>query len=182
MKEQIEKEQKVLESLWEQSKNVRSQISKQRELLKTLHEKYNKSRTLSLKDIIKCDHLETTYNHFKKWCQENGFSNAGYFMDTNEYTIQVTFCVDDKKKLKTQKQNIQKYAKIASPREDGLVWMSVMENTLSLHGSYHICYDKEHGYKIHHTYRKFITEFMTKDELFEWGVKQIPYGGERDEY
>lgn len=91
MKEQIEKEQKVLESLWEQSKNVSSQISKQRELLKTLHEKYNKSRTLSLKEIIKCDYLETTYNHFKKWCQENGFSNAGYFLDTNEYTIQVTF-------------------------------------------------------------------------------------------
>lgn len=58
--------------------------------------------------------------------------------------------------------------------------MSVIENTLAYHGSYHICYEKDKGYRVHHTYRNFLTEYLTKDELFEWGVKHIPYGGNRD--
>jgi len=180
MKEQIEAEQKVLESLWEESRKTLDKIKTQRELLQTLHDKYNKSRTLTLKEIIKYDYLETTYSYFKKWCEEHGFGRGGYWAETEEYTIRVSFCVDDKKKLKKQKQNISTYAKAASPKPDGYVWMSVIENTLCLHGSYHICYEKDKGYRVHHTYRNFLTDYLTKDELFEWGVKHIPYGGDRE--
>lgn len=180
MKEQIEKEQKKLEALWEESATIDNLILKQRELLQTLHKKYNDSRTLTLKEIIQYNFLASTYEYFKKWCEEHGFGRGGYWDDTGEYTIQVSFCVEDMKKLKKQKQNISTYANIAKPKSDGYVWMSVIENSLSFNGSYHICYDKDKGYKIHHTYRGIVTDFMTKDELFEWGVKHIPYGGDRE--
>lgn len=106
MKEQIEAEQKVMESLWEESRKILDKIKTQRELLQNLHAEYNKSRTLTLKEIIKYDYLETTYSYFKKWCEEHGFGRGGYWPETKEYTIQVSFCVDDKKKLKKQKQDI----------------------------------------------------------------------------
>ena len=54
--------------------------------------------------------------------------------------------------------------------------MGVLENSLSSHGSYNICYNKDKGYIVHHTHKKFITDYMTKEDLFKWGVENIPYG------
>lgn len=175
MKEQIEKEEKILSSLYEQLRELSQKIERQRNLVKELYKKYNDSRVLSLKEIIQCTHLEVMSSYFRKWCNESGFINGGQFLDTEEYTIRVLFCVNDRKRLRRQLMNIQRYAKIASPRKDGLVWMGVLENSLSCNGSYHICYEKDKGYKIYHTYKKFITGCMSKDELFEWGCKNIPY-------
>lgn len=106
---------------------------------------------------------------------------AGYYDDTNQHTIQIQFTLDEPERLEKQKTNLDKFLEIAKPRQDGIVWMRVIENTLSQYGSYHVCYEKDKVFRVHHTYRRFMTNYMTKDELFAWGIKNIPYGGRNDE-
>ena len=180
-KEQIDLEQKILEELWKQSSELQNKISKQREKLKKMTGEYNSNRELTLAEIFQYDYLESTYKFYKMWCEENGFMSGGYFPDTEQYAIKLCFDLDDKKKVKKQKFNLNKYLEIAKPKEDGLVWISVFENSLSAGGCYHIVWDKDKGFRCHHTYRKFITDYMKKDEMFEWGLKNIPYGGDRDD-
>lgn len=73
MKEKIEKEKQILESLWEEQRKINDKIQTQRKKVEKLINKYNESRTLTLEEILNMMNLIQPTNIVNNGARKMGF-------------------------------------------------------------------------------------------------------------